>query len=248
VAKPGYAVGGIHARVGLRVDGFEFIYMRIKGNRLDPRDYYQSEWLGAPEGGGDRQLIGQGQPVVGIYGSYKDLLSGLGFLVAGGGKPQRGPTQEQVVRSDPLGGMRDTPFEELAPAGGMLVGAKVTYADSDGRPQIDSIQPLFLVDEKHVPGKRHGGDPGSVRSIAKPGYAVGAIKARAGALVHGLQLVYMRIDGDRLDPSDSYESEILGGTQGGSLVLLGGEGRPVVGLRGAHEKLLRGVGLLHTRP
>jgi hypothetical protein len=38
VAKPGYAVGALRTRTGLTVDSFEIVFMRIKGERLDPND------------------------------------------------------------------------------------------------------------------------------------------------------------------------------------------------------------------
>ena len=39
IAKPGYAVGAINTHTGLAVDGFEMVFMRIDGDRLDSTDY-----------------------------------------------------------------------------------------------------------------------------------------------------------------------------------------------------------------
>lgn len=40
-AKEGYAVGGISVKAGLFVDGFSIVFMRRKGNKLDPSDTYE---------------------------------------------------------------------------------------------------------------------------------------------------------------------------------------------------------------
>jgi predicted Zn finger-like uncharacterized protein len=248
VAKPGYAVGGMRANVGVVVHGVQFVYMRIKGKQLDPKDSYDSEWLGSNRGGGERTVIGKGRPVVGIFGSYGTLLNGLGFLVATHPASKRAPSSPQGERSSIVGATRETPFEDAAPEGGLLVGAQAAHGDFATIPVLESLQPIYLVGEEQVRGKRCGFDPGSSRSIAKDGYAVGAIKVRTGFGIAGLQLVYMRISGNRLDPQDSYESEVLGGSEGGDPIVLGGDGRPLTGLQGTYQRTLNGLGLLETAP
>jgi predicted Zn finger-like uncharacterized protein len=248
VAKPGYAVGGMRATVGAVVHGVQFVYMRIKGKQLDPRDSYDSEWLGSNQRGGEQTVIGRGRPVLGIFGSYGTFLNGLGFLVPTHPASKRGPSSPQGERSGIVGATRETSFEDAAPEGGLLVGAQAAHGDFAGIPVLESLQPIYLVGEEQVRGKRCGFDPGSSRSIAKDGYAVGAIKARTGLGIAGLQLVYMRISGNRLDPQDSYESEILGGSEGGDPIVLGGDGRPLAGLQGTYQRMLNGLGLLDTAP
>jgi hypothetical protein len=74
VAKPGYAVGGAIARGALRVDGIKFVFMRIAGTGLDPRDKYESPWIGGTGGGPEQKLGGDGAFVVGLCGrSFTDL-------------------------------------------------------------------------------------------------------------------------------------------------------------------------------
>lgn len=248
VAKPGYAVGGMRANVGVVIHGVQLVYMRIKGKRLDPKDSYDSEWLGSNQRGGERTVIGKGQPVVGIFGSHGTLLNGLGFLVAKGPASKRAPSAAGGERSSIVGATRETSFEDAAPEGGLLVGVQAVHGDFAGIPVLESVQPIYLVGEEQVRGKRCGYDPGSSRSIAKEGYAVGAIKVRTGMGVAGLQLVYMRISGDRLDPQDAYESEVLGGSEGGGPIVLDGDGRPLAGLQGTYQGALNGIGLLDTAP
>jgi predicted Zn finger-like uncharacterized protein len=247
VAKPGYAVGGMRARVGLAVNGVQFVYMRIKNKQLDPKDAYDSEWLGSNQGGSELTSIGKGQPLVGVFGSHANFVTGLGFLVMQPAS-KRAASAPPLGRSKLLGSPGNTAFEDAASEGGLLVGAQAEHVDFGRTPILESLQPIYLVGEGQVRGKRCGYDPGTSRSIAKEGYAVGAIKVSTGLGVNGLQLVYMRTSGTRLDPQDSYESEVLGGSEGGDPITLGGDGRPLAGLQGTYDKMLNGLGLLDAAP
>jgi hypothetical protein len=83
VAHPGYAVGAINTRTGLLLDAFQVIFMRFKEGRLDPTDFYTSEWLGDPRGGGPGTATGEGRFVVGIHGrSDGREINALGLLIA----------------------------------------------------------------------------------------------------------------------------------------------------------------------
>ena len=115
-----------------------------------------------------------------------------------------------------LGGDRDR-FHDIAPAGGVLVGVRVSYIMRFGGPKISSMQPVYRVGEKLVNGERRGGLLGKeTKAVAKPGYAVGAINTHTGLTVDGFEMVFMRIDGDRLDSADSYTSPWLGDEKGGT--------------------------------
>ncbi len=87
-AKPGYAVGAIQARGGVVIDGFQLVFMKVRGAALDPADSYLGEWLGGP-GGGQKRLDADGQPIVGLYGAAGKELNSLGIFVkkAGGSAP-----------------------------------------------------------------------------------------------------------------------------------------------------------------
>ena len=55
--------------------------------------------------------------------------------------------------------------------------------------------------KKLVDGERRGRLLGEeTTAVAKPGYAVGAINTHTGLTVDGFEMVFMRIDGDRLTP------------------------------------------------
>jgi hypothetical protein len=82
IAKAGYAVGGIWVKAGGRVHGMRVVFMRDRQGRLDPKDFYHSEWIG--ERGGDEETLlgGTGQPVLGIHGAVGQDLESLGLMLA----------------------------------------------------------------------------------------------------------------------------------------------------------------------
>ena len=142
------------------------------------------------------------------------------------------------------GGDRDR-FHDIAPSGGVLIGARVSYIMRFGGPKISSIQPIYRVKNKQVNGKRWGGLLGKeTTEVAKPGFAVGAINTHTGLTVDGFEMVFMKIDGDRLDPEDSYKSPWLGDERGGSPRDVSSEGKIPVGLQGRAGKEVCGLGLI----
>jgi hypothetical protein len=82
-AKPGYAVAGITAKGGLRVDGFRITFVRVRNDgTLDPTDSYPSAWIGGTGGGPETELGGDGTPVIGVVGkSNKMDCTGLGLIL-----------------------------------------------------------------------------------------------------------------------------------------------------------------------
>ena len=80
-AKDGYAIGALTVNAGLWADSVSATFMRIKGDRLDAADSYQSEQVGG-KGGGPTLLSGEGTPVVGILGrSNKQGTTGIGLIL-----------------------------------------------------------------------------------------------------------------------------------------------------------------------
>ncbi len=82
LAKEGYAVGGIIAKSGNRIDGFRVVFMRLDGDRLDTTDSYESEWFGGRGGGGETLLGGTGNLVIGLHGQQGADLDGVGLVLA----------------------------------------------------------------------------------------------------------------------------------------------------------------------
>jgi hypothetical protein len=145
------------------------------------------------------------------------------------------------------GGFNENPFRDIAPAGGVLVGARVGYVDSFGGPKVGSIRPIYQIGSKYVEGEL-GGNPaaalGEARAVAKPGYIVAGINYRAGLLVDAVQLVFGRVKAGKVDLRDSYLSPWLGDPNGGTLMYVSGEGRFIAGVLGrSNGREINAIGL-----
>ncbi len=81
MAKPGYAIGAINTHTGLTVDGFEMVFMRIDGDKLDSTDSYQSPWLGDEKGGSPRNVSSDGKIPLGLQGRAGKEVYALGLIV-----------------------------------------------------------------------------------------------------------------------------------------------------------------------
>ncbi len=145
------------------------------------------------------------------------------------------------------GGNREV-FREVGPAGSVLVGVRVSYIMRFGGPKISSVQPIFRSGRTLLEGERHGGLLGKeTTAIAKPGYAVGALRTHTGLTVDGFEMVFMRIKGNRLDPTDSYNSPWLGDERGGSPGAVFSKGDMVVGLQGRAREEVNALGLITVK-
>jgi hypothetical protein len=134
-------------------------------------------------------------------------------------QPRPGPASSLArrpgVSSPPIGAPLGTAFEDSAPPGGYLVGLRVIKGSNWGG-VVHAIQPIYRVGNEAHEGRLLGGmdDKGRSEAIAKPGYAVGGIQARRGAVIDSIKLTFYRIKGNKMDPADNYESEWLGGSGG----------------------------------
>jgi hypothetical protein len=70
------------------------------------------------------------------------------------------------------------------------------------------------------------------------------MQARVGAFLDGIQIVYMKVDGNRLDPQESYVSPWLGTQTDGELQRLLSKGTPYIGVSGACQGEVVGLKLL----
>ncbi len=135
-------------------------------------------------------------------------------------------------RPEPNGNERER-FLDVPKEGGVLVGVAVGYINAFGGPKVGMIQPIFRAKSATVNGRRHGRNiPTSVRVIARPGYAVGAIHTRTGLLLDAFQLVFMKLKDGQLDAENSYTSNWLGDPRGGGDGGASGDGNLVVGIHG----------------
>jgi len=154
------------------------------------------------------------------------------------------PEQLADVPTEFFGGNQNA-FRDVAPAGGVLVGVRVGYVNAFGGSKIGSLQPIFRIGRTLLEGERHGVFTGlETTAIAKPGYAVGAIRNRSGLMIDGFDMVFMKIKGDRLDPGDSYNSPWLGDEKGGSPGSLSAQGHLVVGVHGRSDPEVKALGFV----
>lgn len=246
LAKPGYAVGAISLQTGIPISGLSVTFMKVADGKLDPKDGYESEWVGSPRGGFAVKIGDGGSPVVGILGKATDKDAvGLGLVYVDTAKqdapwPVGKPTAIH-------GGAFDAEFRDGAPAGGLLVGLEVGLGKFVNNDIIKAVRPVYRVGEKESTGTQYGTELKQVtKVVAKAGYAVGAITVKTGLGVDGVSVTFMKVTPDgKLDPKDSYESEWVGGMGGGGPTKIGGDGTPVVGIVGkTNGKDASGLGLL----
>jgi hypothetical protein len=135
-------------------------------------------------------------------------------------------------------------FRDVGPAGSVLVGVRVSYIERFGGPKVRSVQPIFRSGKNYYAGQIHGEVVGPVNMVvAKPGYAVGGLVTHTGLTLDGFGIVFMKVDGDRLDPTDSYKSPWIGDKQGGGPGEVTSRGGLVVGLQGRSGAEVNGLGL-----
>jgi serine/threonine protein kinase/WD40 repeat protein len=103
-AKPGYAVGSVTIQArGVWLDALAVTFMAIDGTRLDPGRFYQQGWFGDARGKPPISLVGEGTPIVGIFGKVNRITSGLGLvsLAAPKGPPAIPPLAVPAPPSPP---------------------------------------------------------------------------------------------------------------------------------------------------
>src|SRR4029079_19440024 len=125
-------------------------------------------------------------------------------------------------------------FRDTAPAGGFLIGFRYstkTYANT--HLVMDYLQPIYLTPAGEKLGTGYGKAPAKPLIVqAKPGYAVGGMRIRGGGVLEGYRLVFMRIRGKLLNPTDKYDSPWLGRESRAADYPLIGDSRPIIGIHG----------------
>jgi hypothetical protein len=98
------------------------------------------------------------------------------------------------------------------------------------------------------------GTPTKVRErvVAREGYAIGGAAIRGGLGIDGMQLTFMEIGPDGLNPNKTYLSKWLGGYGGAYARMYVNDGRPIVGIAGMRSTNPNGPAfcmcLVTTRP
>lgn len=153
-----------------------------------------------------------------------------------------------LVKTESVGGSGGEPFEE-SDAGAVVVGFNVTTRSFRGHKVISSVQAVYNSRHGQVSGKLHGklGDK-PVTLLAKPGYAVAGIGAASGGFLKGFRIAFMRVKGHQLDPTQSYESDYVGGVENLERSRVGCDGKVVVGVFGREGTFIDALGLIQLVP
>jgi hypothetical protein len=160
-----------------------------------------------------------------------------------------------------LGGSGKTPFSETSANPSVLIGFELGLGKFFNLEVIYALRPIYLTAEGERRGPPHGlfqtfgaakrrsKVTRTVWVTAKPGYAVGGLTGRAGLLLNGMAVTFMRLDGGKLNPDDKYQSDWIGDRTGGSETAIDSQGMLVVGIHGKEGDVeCQALGLVHVAP
>jgi hypothetical protein len=166
-----------------------------------------------------------------------------GLRLKPGGSPwEMHPMQSEVnnfPRTNKAGGPGGAPFAKVDLKRRPVLGFLWNTSMWEGGSTLADLTPVYVADEDEMPGL--GPEPSVV---AKKGYAVGGINVSAVKVVRGVQIVFMKLDGDRLKPDDQYVSDWIGTKVSDSTTALTTDGKIAIGVFGNQGLVLDSVGLV----
>ena len=134
--------------------------------------------------------------------------------------------------------MGDFAYQDVPADGSIMVGMAVTYAPLFSHYVVKSVRAIH----QRPDGTRYDGPlcgtPTAigVRVVAKEGYAIGGAAIKSGMGIDGMQLTFMEIGADGLNPNKTYLSKWLGGYGGSGAKTFVNDGRPIVGIAGMRSR------------
>lgn len=154
------------------------------------------------------------------------------------------------AKTEAAGGTGGTPFEQIAPDNGLLVGFDVWEGDYGCKLVIVGLRPIFQTPEGRIRGQLQGEENGRVKTLeAREGYAVTGMDIRSGDRVDGFRLLYARVNtfSGRIEATGGSRSNYVGG-QGGSKRKqpLSSGGKPVIGCHGGSGTQVDRIGLVYA--
>lgn len=125
-------------------------------------------------------------------------------------------------------------WTDIPEQGGILTGLDIGLNPNDG--SLITVQAYYTTQRGEVAGKLFGvATPVATKLRAKPGYAIGAMTMREGYGIGGIVVKFMQMQGDTLNPAQSYDSEYVGGRLGDNEDL-DVSGEPIVGIHGCLKR------------
>ena len=130
----------------------------------------------------------------------------------------------------------------------MLIGLDLWYEEAwfeKGANAISAIRPIYRTGDTASLGQLYGKETDrGIRLAAKPGYAVGMIAVKWSGGIDGVIVTFMKVNGQQLDPNDSYLSEKAGTMTGpGTTTKIGDGGKPIIGIIGRKRESLTAFGI-----
>jgi hypothetical protein len=149
--------------------------------------------------------------------------------------------ENRIVETERLG-LGDIAYQNVPEDGSIMVGMEVTYVPFFNHNIIKSVRPIYQKpDGTRYDGPICGSPTKDVeRVVAREGYAIGAAAIKPGMGIDGMQLTFMEIGPDGLNPNKSYLSKWLGGYGGTSARMYVNDGRPIIGIAGMRSSDTRG--------
>jgi hypothetical protein len=140
------------------------------------------------------------------------------------------------------------PFLEMPRPEALLVGFKVSFGEEKEQPVVKSLQPIYRAGMKRFLGAVQGAVQEPTRTVeARSGYAVGGLYGMGIVRISGFEIEFMKVQGGALDLHHGYKSGWLGGkNRVGGVVKLAATGKPVVGVFGRSDTVLRALGLIEA--
>lgn len=128
-------------------------------------------------------------------------------------------------------------YRDLSPEPGILVGIQLQYSRFNNFDTVRGVLPIFLTEKGRKDGDvirgHKKGDP--KRVIAKRGYAISEVEVFGdNTAIRRAKITFARIDGDRLDLTDTYDSGWHGEYETGAFSKTTSDGRFVIGIEGVY--------------
>jgi hypothetical protein len=212
------------------------IFLRRKGDQLDPKEQYRSEWIGTPAGKHQKQLAGKGEMIIGTFGRQGLNVDALGVLMP-----------SNLGKTALVGGHGGGPFTMTGDGESPMVGLRCSPGNWNG-PVIGHIQPLY---------DRAGNDPPSSgmdskrakNVLAKEGYVVGGLIADFDKVnFFAFRVIFIRRQDGRLDPKDQYTTDWIGTPANKHQQQLAGKGEEIIGIFGRQGMNCDAIGLIEKLP
>lgn len=141
--------------------------------------------------------------------------------------PGRMPTVPSR-RTAMVGGHGGSPYSFSDPQGRTVVGFRYEIGDWGEQSVVHSLDPLY--DRGTAPFWSNDGKSGVL--IGRPGYVVGGIFVDGRNYANAMRIIFMRQNGDHLDPADQYTTDWLGTPIDDTPIQLAGHGERVIGICG----------------